>query len=186
MRAAAAAILLVTALACDSGEEGREGTAATSSSATDAPALEAPPESCEASAPESKPPGFPAPVYGRAPVWMGLYGDTRSGALLLPPDTPYTEHGWRIKVLWLLTARQKNEVTVRAQRIDRGPSALIEVAGSGGPRDEVVLDPANPPAYSNPRTADFPSSVYFSDAGCYAFEASWPGGRWRAIVPVGR
>jgi hypothetical protein len=72
---------------------------------------------------------------------------------------------------------------VRSLRVDSGDPALIELGAV--PLDRVILDPANPGAYSNPKTADFPSSVYFPEAGCYAFEARWPGGSWRAVLAVG-
>lgn len=115
---------------------------------------------------------------------MGIYAPTRGQALRLPADTPYTDHGWRIKVLWLVPAGYEHPVTIRAARVGEGAPPLIQLVAV--PRERVVLDPATPGAYSNPETADFPSSVYFPEAGCYTFEARWPGGGWRVVLPVGR
>ena len=114
---------------------------------------------------------------------MGVYAPVHGEVLRLPPDTPHTVHGWRIKVLWLAPADYPEQITVRSLRLDEGEPALIEVGTV--PRDRVIFDPANPGAYSNPKTADFPSSVYFPEAGCYAFEVDWPGGSWRAVLAVG-
>jgi len=155
----------------------------TGSAETAPPALGAPPADCKSRAPRSKPPGFPGPVIGREPVWMGVYAPVRREALRLPPDTPYTEHGWRIKVLWLTPAEYAHQITVQSLRVGEGDPALIELVTV--PRERIVLDPANPGAYSNPKTADFPSSVYFPQAGCYVFEAAWPGGSWRVVLAVG-
>jgi len=114
---------------------------------------------------------------------MGVYAPVHGEALRLPFDTPHTDHGWRIKVLWLAPAEYPQKITVRSLRLDDGEPALIEVGTVSG--DRVTLDPANPGAYSHPKTADFPSSVYFPEAGCYAFGAGWPGGSWRVVLAVG-
>ena len=114
---------------------------------------------------------------------MGVYAPVGGEVMRLPPDTPCTEHGWRIKVLWLAPAEYEHQITVQSVRVDDGDPALIQLTTV--PRERIVLDPANAGAYSNPKTADFPSSVYFPEAGCYAFEAAWPDGSWRAVLAVG-
>lgn len=182
----ALAVLLILLAACSGPSEPTTTPASqtsTGSADVESPPLAAPPADCESRAPSSKPPGFPGPVIGRVPVWMGVYAPVRGEALRLPPDTPYTEHGWSIKVLWLTPSEYPHQIAVRSLRVDAGDPALIELGTV--PQDRVGLDAANPGAYSNPKTADFPSSVYFPEAGCYAFEARWPGGSWRAVLAVG-
>ncbi len=49
--------------------------------------------------------------------------------LRLPPDTPYVEEGWRVKVLWLVTERQKDPVTLEATPVAEGEPALVELVG---------------------------------------------------------
>jgi hypothetical protein len=187
-RSATACALLVLVAACSQSDRAQttqavdEGTGTSAADAALLP-LAAPPADCRSRAPRSTPPGFPIAVIGREPLWMGVYAPMSGEALRLPPDTPYTEHGWRVKVLWLAPVEYPHRITVESLRVDEGDPALIQLVTV--PRKRIVLDPANPGAYSNPKTADFPSSVYFPEAGCYAFDAVWPGGSWRVVLAVG-
>src|SRR5687768_2417376 len=135
------------------------------------------PTNCEGPISRSKPPGFGL-LFGENPVWFGPYA--RYGrieqSLHLQPDSPRTELGWRIKVLWLVSSKQDAPVTIRVGSMGGATPPLVELAG-GSAHVSAVLDPNNPGAYSNPNTADFPSYVYFAEAGCFFFDATWPGGK---------
>jgi hypothetical protein len=146
------------------------------------------PTNCRGSLTRSKAPGFGL-LLGKKPVWFGPYAryDRRRQTLRLFPDTPKVQLGWRIKVLWLVWEKQEAPVTIKAGRLAGAASPpLIQLGGEGTPRTSVSLDPKHPGAYSNPHTADFPSYIYFSGAGCIFLQATWPEGNWRAVFGVGR
>ena len=120
--------------------------------------------------PADKAAGPADPNVGTAPAWMGVPGGEEPASLTLPPDTLYVDGGWRTKVIWVVEADQPDPVRVMGSRVGGGEPPRIEIASVARP--EVVLDPAGPAAASGPETADFPSNVYFPEAGCYAFEAT--------------
>jgi hypothetical protein len=129
-----------------------------------------------------------APLAGRDPVWAGFYArlDERTGALHLARDTPRTSNGWRVKVLWAVAEHERAVIALRGRDLTSRARVRFGV-GSAAVSTVGLLDPRKPgtPAFAGePR--EYPSYLYFPEAGCYRLRATWPGGHWRMVLGVGR
>lgn len=111
-----------------------------------------------------------ARAIGRPPVWFGPYAtvdlDTRT--IRIDRKAPVTRHGWRIQVLWRLTATLRTPVTATVTT-RAGKKAMIQLGGvyEMPPEPAVTLRADKPGAWSSAKTADFPSYVYFAKTACY-------------------
>ena len=174
--------------ACARGDEdgGVATTTTRGSGAAIARVLEAAPRGCDA-APLVRRRVSPAyaPLLGADPVWFGPYLaiDRRRALLRIPDDAPRTEHGWRVKFLWIVRKQAPGPITLAG--VDgRGRPLLFE------PEDQALSDQGRlDPAGADPVASgfvEFPSYVYFPGAGCFELAARWPGGGWRLRFGAGR
>ena len=151
------------------------------------PFLGAAPVRCGPLPPRSEAPGT-GPMFGSDPFWFGPYAgyDETRRAIRIRADAPHTRNGWQIKTLWLVSQHANATVNVRVGGLAQDAQMSVRLSGRYLLQRSFVLDPAHPGAFHDPATADFPSYVYFSRAGCYFVEASWPSGMTRVILGVGR
>lgn len=131
--------------------------------------------SCQGPARREIAPYFAAAVGG-SPAWViGDVGDTPSyvtgppGALVAPQK----------KVLWAIEPGHDAPVTLRGQNLADGSPLWFE-PGSDAPTTTLILDPRKPGIpVQHGQWREWPSYLYVPTPGCYALEASWPGGGWR-------
>jgi hypothetical protein len=130
-----------------------------------------------------------APLLGRAPVWFGPYlkVDERRSTFHILADAPRTDHGWRVKFLWVIDPGQEAPVTIRGGDLSGDRGLSLEPEGTKVSAS-ATLDPGRPGVPPDPSSGfkEFPSYVYFPAAGCYFLEATWPGGSWRIVFAAGR
>jgi hypothetical protein len=154
-----------------------DSTSSTSPSAKVARSLGPPPRGCGAPRlPRSEVSPNYAPLLGRAPVWFGPYlsVDARRSAFRVLADAPRTEHGWRVKFLWVIGPRQEAPVTLRGRDLSGEHQLPLELEGAEVAAS-ATLDPERPGALPEDPAG-----------GCYFLEASWPGGSWKIAFAVGR
>jgi hypothetical protein len=121
------------------------------------------------------------PLSGERPAWGGVYApyNTKTNSFRLPPDTPHTKLGWRVKILWVVAPKQHDPIALSGRQTGSEESIWFEIDQM--PATTYASLPANTTEYF----ADFPSYVYFPSAGCYSIEARWPDGSWRLGFGVG-
>lgn len=190
---AAGAILVAVAGSGCSGHSGSDkGASATAAvNGTVSRQLAPAPTTCPGPKPRPKKvtPGVNR-VIGRSPVWAGPYGmlDPKTGALQMVGNVPRTRYGWRDKVLWLVAYHHKGVIRLRGRNLTTGTALEFNVELSGvGTTTTGLLNHGKPGAVTNPgEPKQFPSYIYFTEAGCYVLSASWNGGSWKIVLGLGR
>lgn len=137
---------------------------------------------------------FPSPVtlQGGPVVWVP--GGYFPGTLHLDADD-YTAYPGT-KIIWELGPNYTQAATVQVTNLATGRLAWWGAGDPPAPNATTAQtlglnasgpSPADahgaPPA---PGWLEYGSFVYFSQAGCYVMEVTWPGGHWRDIFAVGR
>lgn len=212
------ALMVMTGLLAGCSAPSREATGATTTSrATSATAarqtlpggpaattptagrLGPPPRTCPP-APSSVVPRAVGPwtaggVLGRSPAWavgFGVFGRSGRAVLGVDPAAPRGQHGYQVKVLWVVAPGYKQPVRLRGFNRASGSPLWFQVAMES---TAAVLDPAHPgasdsgdPQAADPqkRYASFPSHLLIPVAGCYTLVVAWPGGSWTATFAAGR
>jgi hypothetical protein len=123
-------------------------------------------------------------------VWFGPYlsVDERRSTFHVLADAPRTEHGWRVKFLWVIGPGQDAPVTLRGGDLSGERELPLQLEGAEVAAS-ATLHPERPGALPEDPSSgfkEFPSYVYFPAAGCYFLEARWPGGSWKIVFAVGR
>lgn len=133
---------------------------------------------------------------GGSPVWVGNFQPSMKGqATTYVGHSAYTRYGWRALVLFSIEPGATGQVVMRGERLSDGSPLWIGVLKSGQtyydtratPSVRAVLDPKNPgrPDFEDTGWAEWGGVLYIPAAGCYALEASWPGGSWRVTFAAG-
>ena len=131
-------------------------------------------------------------LEGASPVW-------ESGVVPAHPLNPYpsgpTPTPWPgTKVSWIVGPNYANPVTLQGRDLLSGVPIWFDMSANGNTSDNLTtlatLDP-NHPNQGTIRNASGPWNIWsiglvFTRAGCYDLEASWTGGRWQMVLPVGR
>ena len=156
------------------------------------PALGPAPASCAppASVPRTLPATFSGAI-GSSPLWVAWFDGPYATRHIKDPGPGNTRYGWEIAITFTIEPEFSQKVVVRGVRLDNGEPLWF---GHSMPSVAVVLDPQQPGL-----TADDNTSMGLSDdwaawytilsipaAGCYALDASWPGGSWRVTFAAGR
>jgi hypothetical protein len=160
-----------------------------------APATCAPP----APAPQTLSYGVEGAIGG-PPVWVTWFDGPQATRHLGARGLGYSRYGWLGTIFLAVEPGFTDPVVVRGERLDDGSPVWIGVLGSGQtfyqatPLVAVVLDPrqSGVPDYRRISMglgedwAAWDATIYIPAAGCYAIEASWPGGSWRLTFAVGQ
>jgi hypothetical protein len=122
------------------------------------------------------------PLIGGSPIWAAGFAGPHATIPLSPQD-PYTPYGWTVKILWGIEPGYTHAVTLHGENLRTGARLYFNVTGQ--PTPAPVLDPE---AVGTPinQWKDFPSHLFIPTAGCYALEATWPGGQWRITFAAGQ
>jgi hypothetical protein len=133
-------------------------------------------------------------VLGRSPAWavgFGVFGRSGRAVLAVDPAAPRGQHGYQVKVLWVVAPGYKQPVQLHGYDRATGSPLWFQV---GTESTAPILDPAHPGATDsgNPQAADpqnryanFPSYLLIPVAGCYTLVVTWPGGSWTATFAAG-
>jgi len=124
------------------------------------------------------------PGIGGSPVWF-IAGGPRTS---LEGDL-YFQHGWGVKVLWVIGPHYTHPVMLRGWSLTDNTPLWFQFSGdaAGDPTPSPLLNPLHPGSVtgSDHGWAEFPSALYVPKADCYYLEASWPGGSWRIRFAAG-
>lgn len=126
-------------------------------------------------------------LIGSTPVWANyimpgeIFGVDQSGYEAWPG----------IKIIWEVGPNFTQTVTVRVTNLANGELSWWDT-GEGSPppvniSQALTLDTNQPTYHGSPEPGwrEWGSYLYFSQAGCNAMDATWPGGHWRIIFGVG-
>ena len=125
------------------------------------------------------------PLVGQSPFWAGVYARFDDSRGAFRTNAPRKRGGYRIKVLWIMEARNEDPFTLTGHHLETHEP--VSFAFEGPTRPFARLDPEEPGTVSgNPRWAEFPSYVFFPRAGCYLLETGTSRGPWRLVLSIGR
>lgn len=78
---------------------------------------------------------FVGPVAGGSPLWAGFYATYDAATIAYSaPDAPWTEQGWRIKILFLVEPDQNTPVELEGTSVDESAAPVtfdVDDATSG-------------------------------------------------------
>ena len=140
---------------------------------------------------------------GGSPVWVsGFEGSMKDNqASLYVSHGSYTRYGWKRQFFIDIEPGVTGKVFLRGERLSNGTPLWMEVIEQGQmytnikpiPKALLILDPKEPglaPFQNNSMGlgddwAVWVGAIYIPAAGCYALDASWPGGSWRVTFAAG-
>lgn len=157
------------------------------------------PQTCPVSSistPKTISPAF-GPMVGAGSAWGGGINSYKQVPLALvwsPGDafTSHTQHGWRHKLLWVVSTPLPGNVTIQGANLSTGaplyPNA--EYASAASTATTLVLNPSDPTVLKQDANRDaqwtqFPGGLTVPAAGCYSLQATWPGGSWQITFAAG-
>jgi hypothetical protein len=155
-----------------------------SPTATVAPRLGRAPSSCPGAVLPLGSVGPYGTLMGREPAWAGVYAELdRTASVFRASDAPHTEHGWRVKVLWVMHPDARATVTVTGSAVGGDEALWFEPAGKT-PTTTLVLDPSAPGTVDD-IWLNWPSYLYVPRAGCYRLDVTSANGGWSATFGFG-
>lgn len=159
------------------------------------------PASCTptAPAPRTLPTTFSGAI-GASPLWVAGFEGSHATKYVNPFSTQYTRYGWMVGIVFATEPGLTSPVVMRGVRLDDGTPLWMVALEPGqtyteaAPSVAVILDPQQPGLAGFQNTnfglsedwAGWYGAFYIPEAGCYALNASWPGGSWRVTFAVGR
>jgi len=152
------------------------------------PTMGTPPDDCPGPGPDPQVVAdFIGPVAFGPPLWAGFYAEYDAAAnAYAAPDAPLTEHGWRIKVLFLLQPGHASRVELVGQGVRKTDGVVLFAIDSTAPSAEAVFDPEAPAIpVQNDGWREYPTYAYFPSPGCYRLSASWQGGETHLGFGIG-
>lgn len=158
-----------------------------------APPLGPVPTSCTPSATQPSVGGFGATAVGSGSVWVDAFDSARATvAITRDASDPYSPYGWPIPFALAFKSGFTQPVTLRGESLADGHPLWFTFNGAEEmtPVPLFTLDPGDARGLnvSSDRTGAhwWNGSLYLPGSGCFALEASWPGGQWRAVFAAGR
>jgi hypothetical protein len=123
---------------------------------------------------------FVGPMRGGTPLWAGFYAryDEDRNAFEVP-DAVLTDHGWRVKILFIVEPHQTTPVALVAASGQGAVGQMkVEIVDSAEPMVRVLFDPKLGGTEFD-GWGNFPSYAYFPSAGCYSLVMESDRGNWR-------
>lgn len=179
--------------ASTSGTGGSTATTTPGASATSGAATPTPGSSTLADAPQSCPSAATLTVIdasvgsgiGTMPVWaLGVSGATAT--LHLGASATRTAHGWQGAMKWVVQAHAQGPIVVQGQLMQGGYPPIWFQSGAQQATTEMAIDQSHPGPGSTSAFAQFPTTIWVPQAGCYQIVVNWHGGNWSAVVGIGR
>lgn len=160
-----------------------------------APPLGPAPTTCAPSATQPSVGGIAtgATAVGADSVWVDAFDGARATiAITRDASDPYSLYGWPIPFALAFTSGFGQPVTLRGESLADGHPLWFTFNGAEEmtPVPLFTLDPGDARGLnvSSDRTGAhwWNGSLYLPGSGCFALEASWPGGQWRAVFAASR
>jgi hypothetical protein len=131
---------------------------------------------------------FIGPVAFGPPLWAGVYATYNAATnTYSAPDAPLTEHGWRIKILYLLEPGHDTAVELVGEGVEATDGAVVFAVEGTAPSTVATFDPGSPAIpVQHEGWREYPTYAYFPSAGCYLLTATWTGGRSELGFGLGR
>lgn len=156
------------------------------------------PASCAPSATQPSVGGIPngATAVGSGSVWLDAFDGARATiAIARDASDAYSLYGWPIRFALAFKSGFTQPVTLRGESLADGHPLWILFGDpigdpDGTPVPVFTLDPGDAQSLGvngdSTGTRWWNGSLYLPGSGCFALEASWPGGQWRAVFAAGR
>lgn len=129
-------------------------------------------------------------LFGSAPAFGAFYArrDPSAGSFHVGTNTRRKKNGWGVKVLWVLQPIVTEPVLLSGQEVGTGWPITFDASGLNPTRSDTIrLDPSNPGTPSHRKGwSEYPSTLWFPEAGCYIIKASWADGSWQRGFGFGR
>jgi hypothetical protein len=127
-----------------------------------------------------------APLIGERPLWAGFYARYDRGAhAFIARDARRTKHGFRIKVLWVMSPTRDIPVTISGHNIASRAALRFDIEEVADKGIAASLDP-DVAGVGEGGWREFPSYLYFDGAGCFRLTASWDETSWDLTFGFGR
>ncbi len=134
-------------------------------------------------------------LVGSSPVWIiGFYDPTSPLHLEVDGYASFPSQ----KIVWEVGPAYPRAVQVQVRNVWTGALAWWNYITPQWYTQTLLLDPSQPEASVGPNSYhgtrpyqgktwnEWGSNVLFTQAGCYALDATWAGGHWRVIFAAGR
>lgn len=124
------------------------------------------------------------PLAGISPVWATLSG----GIVHLAGDAYDSNGGWPLKIVWEIGPNYNRAVMLRATNLLDNKPIKFDMTPSHQITIFPVLDPqspGHPASVIGSNWKEWGSDLLIPAAGCYAVDATWPGGHWRINFAAG-
>lgn len=126
------------------------------------------------------------PVVRQAPIWASGFDGPFAVLRISTSYDTYTQYGWTWKLIWMVGPHFSQKVTLHGVNLHTGAALWFQF--DGPIVSSVVLDPLSPNhpvSAAGEGYAEWGSYIFIPIAGCYALEATWPGGQWRMLFAAG-
>ena len=119
-----------------------------------------------------------APLVGEEPLWAGFYATyDAEDRTFSTRDAPRTRHGFRVKVLWIMSPRYDGEVTLAGRNLRTGAPVRFHFEEIGTTASPTLTPEVA--GISESKWREFPSYLYLDRAGCFMLTATWDDDSWQ-------
>jgi hypothetical protein len=126
-----------------------------------------------------------APLIGEEPLWAGFYARYDSqDHTFTTRDSPRTKHGFRVKILWIMSPKHDQGVTLTGENVRTGAPVRFDLE-EVGTTERPTLTP-EVAGVGETKWREFPSYAYFDRAGCFMLTTTWGKDSWRLGFGFGR
>jgi hypothetical protein len=126
-----------------------------------------------------------APLVGEEPLWAGFYATyDAEGHTFSTRDAPRTRHGFRVKVLWIMSPRYDEGVTLAGHNLRTGAPVRFHFEEIGTTESPTLTPEVA--GIGETKWREFPSYLYFDRAGCFMLTATWGNDSWQLGFGLGQ
>jgi hypothetical protein len=146
--------------------------------------------------PQDCPPGTPLqkfspgylPGIGGDPLWATPFAGSQATIRFDPAQQDYnSQYGWAVTLLLVVKIDNPNLIMVQGENLRSGAPLWFDFSWLTQGAATVVA--VHPGVFGQERNGEWTSWIgylYIPAAGCYALQASWPGGGWMVTFAAGR
>ncbi len=124
-------------------------------------------------------------AVGQSPFIVSGFQRSQATIYLGDASKPHVPYGWPGDLTWAARAGITGKISVTGVNMSGGESLWFK--GSGGTARSAVLDPltASPLSLGGETWATGTFTVFVPRGGCYALQATWPGGGVHIVFAAG-
>lgn len=129
--------------------------------------------------------GF-TPGVGAGPLRVMFEGNYPT-IRLDPSAEDYTQYGWGVSIIVALQLSYPDGVLLQGENLDIGSSLWFDFSFlPQQPTMALMVNADHSGQYGDSQWTSWIGYLYIPVAGCYALEASWPGGHWQVFFAAGQ